>query len=276
MLHASRISAYAHSVQAAVAAGKTASPQAQRLGLAQRLAVTALEASHEAHIASGYTRAGRSVIMRPESTASTTPEAAAFGYLYAHSTYCAQGGPVIAKTPPGKRGALAPQLMLRCSGRISGSTSQSQFAHMFDGLALGFEVTSKPFRGDGYAIEDAICGNGFVLESIVGEMKGLSRHSRHNFSEVLAHSVISISNVNASGSQLRSFCQGSRLYSVLIDQIYSQSVTYLNEFGSSPLREGDYLALPIPGRSFAVAVSDVWVCVATGLQLEELRVTFVQ
>ena len=62
----------------------------------------------------------------------------------------------------------------------------------------------------------------------------------------------------------------------LIDQIYSQSVTYLNEFGRSPLYEGDYLALPIPGRSFAVAVSDVWVCVATGLQLEELRVTFVQ
>lgn len=275
MLRVSKSNAYVKNLSKAIADDKTLFPLAGPLGLSTATAMAGLESFHAFMVASGGERVGRKLIHTQPVSTEARQEAPCFGYLYEHRVVHGEGDTVDVEVPQTNRMRVAPTLVVQMSGSVTENTPYEQFADQCAAVAMGLEIQAVPFASDHWGQEDLICANGFHYQLVLGEMKGLSRASRRNFDDIVAHSSFGFSCIEASGAQLKGFCAGSRSESTSLQQLHRACQQYHRDTGEFPLSEGDLVAFKPLSEPMTSAAGQEWVCASSGVLLEALRVRLV-
>lgn len=274
MLRVSKSNAYVKNLNRAIADDKTLFPLAGPLGLSPETAMAGLESLHSVMVASGSERVGRKLIHSKPASHDAEHETPCFGYLYEHVLAHCTDGVVEIEAPQNNPIRVAPVLVVRVSGSPTAQSSYEQFVDVCDAVAMGLEILAIPFANDHWTDEDVICANGFNFKLALGEMKGLSRASRRNFDDIIAHSCFGFSCIERAGAQLRGFCAGSRSFSTSLRQLYQACQRYQRDTGEFPISEGDLVVFQPLCEPMAGSTGEEWVCSSAGILLEELRVRF--
>ena len=276
MLLSSKLHSYAHALKSVESTRRAIAPQALTLGLTLETAMQTRDALHMLNTAGGLDSVGRKVIAESTTRRPLEQPQACLGHHYASRTLYVQDDVPVFKTHNSTRLFLEPKLVLKLSHAPDSSTSSEQFTQMFESVALAIEILEVPFKGDTWSFEDKVCSNGLGHQLVVGEAKTLSEKRKRKFSHVLNHAVFSLNRVSDAGSQLLSYANGSDIVMSSIDELYEifQRQYRLDE--CSPFHQNDLITLNALCPPVKIAAGDEYVCVASGIDLEALRIRFIK
>lgn len=273
MLLSSKLTSYAHSIKNAHTNSSRITAKSQSLNLSISTSVSTLHTLHMLNIADGLEPVGRKIIAQSTAITSDPIQNAVLGYVY-KSRFCeSAGNKEIFKTKHANRLLIEPKLALRVANSPEKSCSFEEFFLSFDAIALGLEVTQAPFK-DEWHYEDKICANGFDSKLILGVPKTLSSDSKRNFSAIIHQSSFSVSKINSLQSQIQRYSVGSQISLTTIADLYEVFKNHCEEYESSPLTKGDWVALNTLTKPIDLENDDELVFVANGLDLDSIRIKF--
>ncbi len=276
MLQSSKVHSYAHAIKAVESTRRVIAPQALTLGLTLESAIETQAALHMLHTADGLDSVGRKVIAQSINRHSSNQFQACLGYHYASRTVHVQEDELVLKTPNFARLFLEPKLVLKLSHAPDISTSLEQFTQLFESVALAVEILQVPFKGDAWSFEDKVCSNGLGHQLVVGEAKTLSEKRKRNFSDVLNHVTFSLNRVSKQTSQLLNYASGRDAVMSSISELYEVFQRHLEIDECSPFHQNDLISLNALCAPVKITAGDEYVFVASGIDLEAIRIRLVQ
>ncbi len=276
MLQSSKLHSYAHAIKAVESTRRAIAPQASTLGLTLESAIETQAALHMLHTADGLDSVGRKVIAQSINRHSSNQFQACLGYHYASRTVHVQEDELVLKTPNFTRLFLEPKLVLKLSHAPDISTSLEQFTQLFESVALAVEILQVPFKGDAWSFEDKVCSNGLGHQLVVGEAKTLSEKRKRNFSDVLNHVTFSLNRVSKQTSQLLNYASGRDAVMSSISELYEVFQRHLEIDECSPFHQNDLISLNALCAPVKITAGDEYVFVASGIDLEAIRIRLVQ
>ena len=276
MLLSSKLHSYAHAIKSVESTRKAIAPQALTLGLTLETALQTQATLHMLDTAEGLNPIGRMVIAESVTRRSKDNPRACLGYLYDSRTINAQDDVATLRTHNSSRLLLEPKLVLSLSQTPDASTTLEEFSLMFDSIALGLDVLKVPYQVGAWLFEDKVCSNGLSHQLIVGEAKTLSEKRKRNFSQVVNHAVFSLNRVTNTDSQLLNYANGSDIVMSSINELYELFQHHLQIDECSPFHQNDLISLNALCPPVKINAGEEYVCVASGIDLETLRIRFVQ
>jgi hypothetical protein len=226
--------------------------------------------------ADGLDSVGRKVIAESTSRRALDNPQACLGHHYASRTVYLQDDEIILSTQNSTRLFLEPKLVLRFSQTPDSATSLEQFTQMFESVALGIEILKAPFKGDAWSFEDKVCANGMGIMLVIGEAKTLSEKRKRNFSNVVSHATFSLNRVSKLSSQLLNFASGRDSVMSSISDLYEIFQRQWQIDVCSPFRQNDLISLNALCAPVKISAGDEYVCVASGIDLESVRIRLTQ
>ena len=273
MLLSSKLTSYAHSIKNVHANGRRISAKSQALSLSINTSVNTLNTLHMLNIADGLEPVGRRIIAQSSEKAADPIQSAVLGYVY-KSRFCESlNNKELVTTKHADRLLIEPKLAIRLGNTPDKSCSFEEFFLSFNAIAMGLDVTLVPFKED-WHYEDKICANGFDSQLILGVSKTLSRESKRNLTSIINQSTFSISKISASQSTIMSYSLGHQAAVTTIADLYEVFRKHCEEFETTPLAKGDWVALNALTKPISIENDDELVFVANGLDLDAVRVKF--
>ena len=273
MLLSSKLISYAHSIKNAHTNGSRITAKSQTLSLSINTSVNTLNTLHMLNIADGLELVGRKIIAQSTDKASDPIQSAVLGYVY-KSRFCeSANNKELVKTKHASRLFIEPKLAIRLGSTPDKSCSFEEFFQAFDAIALGLDVTLVPFK-DEWHYEDKICANGFDSQLVLGVSKTLSRESKRNLTSIINQSSFSISKISAAQSQIMSYSLGHQAAVTTIADLYEVFRKHCDEYETTPLTKGDWVALNALTKPINIENDDELVFVANGLDLDAIRIKF--
>ncbi len=276
MLHSSKLHSYAHAINAVDLTRRVISPQSSTLGLTLESAMQTCDALHMLNTADGLDSVGRKVIAESTSKRALGNPQACLGYHYASRTVNLQDDEIILNTQNSTRLFLEPKLVLKFSQIPDTFISLEQFTQMFESVALGIEILKVPFKGDAWSFEDKVCSNGMSHLLVIGEAKTLSEKRKRNFSNVVSHATFSLNRVSKLSSQLLNFASVRDSVMSSISDLYEIFQRQWQIDGCSPFHQNDLISLNALCAPVKISAGDEYVCVASGIDLESVRIRLTQ
>ena len=276
MLQSSKLHSYAHAIKAVDSTRRVITPQSSTLGLTLESAMQTCDALHMLNTADGLDSVGRKVIAESTSRRTLDNPQACLGHHYASRTVYLQDDEIILSTQNSTRLFLEPKLVLRFSQTPDSATSLEQFTQMFESVALGIEILKAPFKGDAWSFEDKVCSNGMGIMLVIGEAKTLSEKRKRNFSNVVGHATFSLNRVSKQSSQLVCFASGRDAVMSSISDLYEIFQRQWQIDGCSPFHQNDLISLNALCAPVKISAGDEYVCVASGIDLESVRIRLTQ
>lgn len=275
MLLSSKLHSYAHAIKSAESSRKAIVPQALTLGLTLQSALQTQATLHMLDTAEGLNPIGRLVIAESFNRQSIDNPRACLGYLYESRTINLHGDVATIRTHNSSKLLLEPKLVLRMSQTPSTSTTLEEFTLMFDSISLGLDVLKVPYQSGTWLFEDKVCSNGLSHQLIVGEAKTLSNKRKRNFSQVVNHAVFSLNRITDKGSQLLNYANGCDIVMSSISELYEVFQHHLQIDECSPFKQNDLISLNALCPPVKINAGEEYVCLASGFDVETLRIRFV-
>jgi hypothetical protein len=111
---------------------------------------------------------------------------------------------------------------------------------------------------------------------VIGEAKTLSEKRKRNFSNVVGHATFSLNRVSKQSSQLLSFASGRDAVMSSISDLYEIFQRQWQIDGCSPFRQNDLISMNALCAPIKISAGDEYVCVASGIDLESVRIRLTQ
>ncbi len=199
-----------------------------------------------------------------------------WGTLFDSSVEYAMDNQALHSLAKAQQPRIEPHLVFKLARTPAADATMLELADCLEWMAHGLEVVVSPYKGWEFDAPDAIAAFGLNRKLIVGEPRMLSRHGRHQLSEVLAAATLSLSKVTVGDSVLAGAgtgreLMGSPLHAMhaLHRQLQSQQTS-----GFAPLQAGEIIATGGWTDAMPVRRGEVWVSAFAQLNLPGLTLSF--